>query len=146
MQWWCTTWQDTVNSTNKISLIRLGDIMCLCYNVYFVLLYFASFNLVRTLWRERPIMALPNQAACCHSDHDHPALFGQVLLATVCVPCSYMYKKKSLLVTVKNNPWKTWNYIYEDWHFKREKSVFWKASFLQNKNWLRVQDFVYKTS
>ena len=31
------------------------------------------------------------------------------------------------------------------WHFKREKSVFWKAFFLQNKNWLRVQDFVDKT-
>ena len=31
------------------------------------------------------------------------------------------------------------------WHFKEEKSVFWKAIFLQNKNWLRVQDFVYKT-
>ena len=30
--------------------------------------------------------------------------------------------------------------------FKREKSVFWKAAFLQNKNWLRVQDYVYKTS
>ena len=28
------------------------------------------------------------------------------------------------------------------WHFKREKSVFWKASFLQNKNiWLPVQYF-----
>ena len=27
------------------------------------------------------------------------------------------------------------------WQFKREKSVFWIASFLQNKNWLRVQDF-----
>ena len=27
------------------------------------------------------------------------------------------------------------------WHFKREKSLFWIASFLQNKNWLRVQDF-----
>ena len=25
------------------------------------------------------------------------------------------------------------------WHFKREKPVFWKASFLQNKDWLRVQ-------
>ena len=32
------------------------------------------------------------------------------------------------------------------WHFKREKSIFWKASFLQNKNCLPVQDFVYKTS
>ena len=32
------------------------------------------------------------------------------------------------------------------WHFKQEKSVFWKASFLQNKNWLREQDFMYKTS
>ena len=31
------------------------------------------------------------------------------------------------------------------WQFKREKSVFWIASFLQNKNWLRVQDVVYKT-
>ena len=31
------------------------------------------------------------------------------------------------------------------WHFKREKSVFWKAFFLQNKNWLRVQDFVDQT-
>ena len=32
------------------------------------------------------------------------------------------------------------------WHFKREKSVFWKASFsVQNKNWLRVQNFVDKT-
>ena len=25
------------------------------------------------------------------------------------------------------------------WHFKREKPVFWKASFLQNKDWLHVQ-------
>ena len=25
------------------------------------------------------------------------------------------------------------------WHFKREKPLFWKASFLQNKDWLRVQ-------
>ena len=32
------------------------------------------------------------------------------------------------------------------WHFKREKSVFRKAAFLQNKNWLCVQDYVYKTS
>ena len=36
------------------------------------------------------------------------------------------------------------------WHFKREKPVFWKASFLQNKDWLRVHftrtSFVYKTS
>ena len=32
------------------------------------------------------------------------------------------------------------------WHFKREKSVFWELSiFLQNRNWLRVQDFVDKT-
>ena len=31
------------------------------------------------------------------------------------------------------------------WHFKREKSVFWKASFFQNKNWLRKQDFMYRT-
>ena len=30
------------------------------------------------------------------------------------------------------------------WHFKQEKSVFCKASFLQNKNWLRVQYFVHK--
>ena len=28
------------------------------------------------------------------------------------------------------------------WHFKREKPFFWKASLLQNKNWL----IVYKTS
>ena len=32
------------------------------------------------------------------------------------------------------------------WRFKREKSMFWKVSFLQNKNWLRMQDFVYKTA
>ena len=32
-------------------------------------------------------------------------------------------------------------------HFKREKPVFWKKSFLQNKDWLRVHaSFVYKTS
>ena len=31
------------------------------------------------------------------------------------------------------------------WQFKQEKSTFGKASFLQNKNWLWVQDFVYKT-
>ena len=31
------------------------------------------------------------------------------------------------------------------WHFKREKSVFWKASFFQNKNWLHEQDFIYRT-
>ena len=27
------------------------------------------------------------------------------------------------------------------WHFKQEKSIFWKASYLQNKSWLCVQDF-----
>ena len=33
-----------------------------------------------------------------------------------------------------------------NWHFKREKSVFWKVFFfLQNKNWLRVQELVDKT-
>ena len=31
------------------------------------------------------------------------------------------------------------------WHFKREKSVFLESIFLQNKNWLCMQDFVYKT-
>ena len=36
-------------------------------------------------------------------------------------------------------------FFHLSWHFKQEKSVFWKAIFLQNKNWLRVQDFVYKT-
>ena len=30
------------------------------------------------------------------------------------------------------------------WHYKREKSIFCKAFFLQSKNWLRVQDFVDK--
>ena len=28
------------------------------------------------------------------------------------------------------------------WQFKREKAAFWKASFLQHKKWLRVQDWV----
>ena len=31
------------------------------------------------------------------------------------------------------------------WHFKREKSVSLESIFLQNKNWLRVTDFVDKT-
>ena len=31
------------------------------------------------------------------------------------------------------------------WHFKREKSVIWKASFCKTRNWLRVQDVVDKT-
>ena len=30
------------------------------------------------------------------------------------------------------------------WHFKWEKPVFWKASFLQNEDWLHTS-FVYKT-
>ena len=30
------------------------------------------------------------------------------------------------------------------WHFKGEKSIFARSIFLQNKNWLRVQDFVDK--
>ena len=38
------------------------------------------------------------------------------------------------------------NFFRLSWHFKLEKPVFWKASFLQNKNWLREQDFVFKTS
>ena len=39
---------------------------------------------------------------------------------------------------------KLWQFLFRlSWHFKREKSVFW--NFLQNKNWLRVQDFVFKT-
>jgi len=33
------------------------------------------------------------------------------------------------------------NFFRLSWHFKREKSVFWKAAFLQNKNSLHVQDF-----
>ena len=31
------------------------------------------------------------------------------------------------------------NFFHLSWHFKREKLVFWKAPFLQNKDWLRVQ-------
>ena len=31
------------------------------------------------------------------------------------------------------------------WHFKWENPCFWKASLLQNKNWLRTS-FMYKTS
>ena len=31
------------------------------------------------------------------------------------------------------------NFFRLSWHFKREKPVFWKASFLQNKDWLHVQ-------
>ena len=30
-------------------------------------------------------------------------------------------------------------FLRYSWHFKREKLVFWKASSLQNKDWLRVQ-------
>ena len=37
------------------------------------------------------------------------------------------------------------NFFRLSWHFKREKSVLWKASFLQNKNWLREQDVVLCT-
>ena len=38
---------------------------------------------------------------------------------------------------------KLWQFPFRlSWHFKREKSVFW--NFLQNKNWLRVQDFVFQ--
>ena len=37
------------------------------------------------------------------------------------------------------------NFFRISWHFKREKSVCWKSSFVQNKNWSRVQDSVYKT-
>ena len=33
-------------------------------------------------------------------------------------------------------------FVRLSWHFKREKPFFWKASLLQNKNWL----IVYKTS
>ena len=35
-------------------------------------------------------------------------------------------------------------FFHLSWHFKREKSGFWKSSFLQNKYWLRVQEFLYK--
>ena len=86
---------DTGNSMNKIFADEIGWYHVPFATIY-ILYYFASFNLVLTLWKEKPIMALPNQAACCHSDHDHPALFGQVQLATICVPCSYMYKKESV--------------------------------------------------
>ena len=37
-------------------------------------------------------------------------------------------------------------FIRLSWHFiKARKTIFWSAFFLQNKNWLRLQDFVYKT-
>ena len=29
------------------------------------------------------------------------------------------------------------------WHFKWEKSIFWRASFMQNNNWLCVWNFVF---
>ena len=40
------------------------------------------------------------------------------------------------------------NYFSVKLTIKREKYVFWKVSFLQNKNfiWLRLQNFVYNTS
>ena len=31
------------------------------------------------------------------------------------------------------------NFFRLSWHFKREKSVLWKASFLQNKNWFNTR-------
>ena len=38
------------------------------------------------------------------------------------------------------------NFFHISWHFRWEKSIFWKASFLKNNNWLcsrlHVQDFV----
>ena len=37
------------------------------------------------------------------------------------------------------------NFFHLSWCFKREKSIFWKVSFLQNKNWLHMQGFVFKT-
>ena len=36
-------------------------------------------------------------------------------------------------------------FFHLSWQLKRQKSTFGKASILQNKNWLWVQDFVYKT-
>ena len=38
------------------------------------------------------------------------------------------------------------NFFRLSWHFKREKPVFWKASFLQNKVLITRTRFLYKTS
>ena len=38
------------------------------------------------------------------------------------------------------------NFFHLSWHFKWEKSVFSKASFLQSENWLCLQNVMYNTS
>ena len=45
-------------------------------------------------------MVLPSQAAYCHSDHDRPALFDQVLLTEVCAPCNCTKENR----TIKHDP------------------------------------------
>ena len=86
----------------------------------------------------------------CFSCANHTSTNLKKFLCWRLQQLQYTLSTHSLINWNLENLYKTWcvNFFFcLSWHFKRENSLFWKASlFLQNKNWLCVQDFVHKTS
>ena len=117
----------------------------------FYICHYKIAKIVRTLWlAERSVCMRVCKHGCgvklfCFSHTNHAS--------TNLKKCSSSKLDKFTLFTHSSISWNLENrykegvsvFFHLSPHFKREKSVFWKASFCKNKNWLRarlrVQDF-----
>ena len=111
-------------------------------------------KIVRGLWlAERRVC----MGVCKHGWDVKMFCFSRALIRQAQIwKCSWAENATNLLYLPIPSSVETWKIFTKhaflsiffrlSWHFKREKSVICKASFLQDKNWLREQDFAYTTS
>ena len=110
-------------------------------------------KIVRTFWlAERPVFmrvckhSCDVKMFCCalanHASIEQARIWKRFLIWEVynIYPFPHRLKPEKSLQT------HCVNFFRLSWYFKREKSVLWKASFLQNKNWLRARNVVNNTS
>ena len=103
-------------------------------------------RIVRMLWLvERPVYMRVCKHGCgvkiiCFLHANHASTNFKKFLSGKLNNFIHPFPRQLILFTNK-----LCQFFCLSWHFKGQKSVFWKTSFLQNKKWLRMQDFVYKT-
>ena len=103
-------------------------------------------KIVRALWlAERCVCMRVCKHGCdvkifCFSCANHASTNLKKVLSWKTQQLYYIYPFPRWLKLEKSLETCCVNFFRLSWHFKREKPVFWQASFLQNKFSLRVQD------
>ena len=109
-------------------------------------------KIVGALWLARKRVCM---SVCNHGCDFKMFCFSRANHATTNLKKFLVENSTSILYLPIPSSAETWKIITKhavsisfsvNWHFKREKSVFWKTSLSQKKNWWRVKDFVFKTS